>query len=115
MKPTRLALATLALSAMLLSSCNSGPNRLSRNWDTWVNGKYATSSWVHGALLQDVIPVYPVVGFVMKIGDILFVNTWYFWSKDAWDGKGTAYTYKQPEGAEKTVTGWRNASSTAAE
>lgn len=93
-----------ACLACLLASCQSGPKRLTRAWDDWTNQKYAESSWVHGALLQDILPVYPIVGFVAAVGDILFVNTYYFWVKDAWDGKGTSFTHKQPEGG-KLVEG----------
>lgn len=100
-------LPILAVTAGLaLASCNSGPKRLSRNWDTWVNQKYANNSLVHGALLQDILPVYPIVGFVMAIGDILILNPYYFWFKDAWDQKGTAYIYESPEGAVREVSGW---------
>jgi len=95
----------LAASLFLVVGCASGPRRLSRNWDTWVNQKYTESSWLHGALLQDVLPVYPIVGVVMGIGDLLIVNPYYFWSKDAWDGKGTGYDYRAVQGAERTVTG----------
>ena len=92
-------------SALLLSSCQSGPKRLTRTWDDWVNQKYTESSWVHGALLQDILPVYPIVGFFAAVGDVLFVNTYYFWWKDAWDGKGTGFNHKNPEGAAKSVAG----------
>jgi hypothetical protein len=90
--------------ALLLSSCQSGPKRLGRSWDDWVNQKYTESSWVHGALLQDILPVYPIVGLFAGIGD-LFVNFYYFWWKDAWDGKGTGFEHKSVMGAEKSVAG----------
>lgn len=87
------------------TSCVSGPKRLQRNWDEYVNQKYSQDSWIHGALLQDIIPVYPIVGFAMAVGDTLAVNPYYFWTKDVKDRKGTAYTYEQPT-SEKTVSGW---------
>ena len=106
MKTSKLLTAGLVLGGLLsLSACSSGPNRLSRNWDEYVNKKYSEDSWVHGALLQDILPVYPIVGLAMGIGDILAVNPYYFWTKDVQDRKGTSYTYEQP-GNEKTVSGW---------
>ena len=104
MKKTLFRSAALA-SLLLAASCVSGPRRLSRNFDTWTNQKYTENAWLHGALLQDVLPVYPIFGFVCAIGDWLIVNPYTFWTKDAWDNKGTGYEYKNPEGAEKVVTG----------
>ena len=95
-----------AVAALTLTSCQSGPKRLSRNWDNWVNQKYTESSWIHGALLQDILPVYPIVGFVMAIGDTLLVNPYYFWSEDAWDGKGTGFNYAQSTDAQRSVGGF---------
>jgi hypothetical protein len=95
----------LVLGVFSLTACASGPRRLSRNWDDWVNQKYTEGAWVHGALLQDILPVYPVVGLVLTVGDILFVNPYYFWSKDAWDNKGTGYDHEALEGATRSVTG----------
>ncbi len=106
MKTKKFLTAGLLLGGLLsFSACNSGPNRLSRNWDEYVNQKYSQDSWIHGALLQDILPVYPIVGFAMGIGDILAVNPYYFWTKDVQDRKGTSYTYEQP-GNDKTVSGW---------
>ncbi len=103
-----LAVLVLALAIIPMTGCNSGPKRLSRTWDDWTNQAYTENAWVHGALLQDVIPVYPIVGFFMAIGDILVVNPWYFWSSDAWDNNGTGYDHVNPEGTDKTVTGYWN-------
>ena len=102
----RIATLTLALSLGLLTSCASGPWRLSRTWDDHVNQKYSEDSWIHGALLQDILPVYPLVGLVMSLGDVIFVNTYTFWSKDVWDRKGTAFEHVNTTGAEKVVSGY---------
>ena len=105
---TKKLLGSLALAAAitcLSSSCVSGPRRLSRNWDDWVNQKYTEQSLIHGALLQDILPVYTIVAFVMAIGDVLIVNPYYFWTEDVWDQKGTGYDHEALQGAEKTVTG----------
>ena len=101
------ALSSLALATLLLTltSCQSGPKRLARSWDDWVNQKYTENAWLHGALLQDVIPVYPIVGLFAVVGDVLFVNTWYFWTKDAWDNDGTGFTHNEVEGGVKMVEG----------
>ncbi|MEL6715408.1 MAG: hypothetical protein AAFZ87_18270 [Planctomycetota bacterium] len=99
--------AALAATTLAATSCNSGPKQLSRTWDTKVNQWYAEDSWIHGALLQDILPVYPIVGFVATIGDALILNPIQFWGTDVWDRKGTAYEYAQPTGAERTVTGWK--------
>jgi len=93
------------LVSSLLTGCMSGPMRLTRTWDDWTNQKYTENTWLHGALLQDVLPVYPIVRFVMAIGDVLVVNPYYFWGRDAWDNRGTGYVHDQPE-AQKTVTGY---------
>lgn len=105
MKKKLIGALFLAAGLTALSSCQSGPRRLTRNWDDYVNQKYTENAWVHGALLQDILPVYPIVGFVMSVGDWLIVNPYYFWSKDAWDNKGTGYDHEALEGAEKTTTG----------
>jgi hypothetical protein len=42
----------------------------------------------------------------MGLADGLFVNTYYFWFKDAWDNRGTGYDHVNPTGTEKTVTGY---------
>jgi hypothetical protein len=88
----------------LVAGCNSGPRRLQNNWNDWTNQQYSENAWMHAAL-TDVIPVYPVVGVFMLVGDWLVVNPYYFWGRDAWDNKGTAYVHENPDGAAKTVTG----------
>ena len=98
-------IALLACSLSLVS-CQSGPKRLSRTWDDWVNQKYTENAWLNGALLQDIIPVYGLVGFVMFVGDWLILDPYYFWSKDAWDNHGTGYDHTNPTGAMRTVTGY---------
>lgn len=98
------AVLTVAAAATLaMSSCNSGPKQLTRTWDTWVNQKYSDNSYIHGLVLQDLLPVYPIVGFFAGIGDALILNPYHFWTQDVWDGKGTAYTYENAEGAERSV------------
>lgn len=91
-------------AAALTFGCASGPKRLSRSWDDHVNQKYSENAWVHGALLQDLLPVYPLVGVVAGIGDV-FVNFYWFWTQDAWDNRGTAFEHKQPTNTQRKVSG----------
>ncbi len=102
----RKTVTSVALVAFLFAfvACASGPRRLSRAWDDHVNQKYTENAWVHGALLQDVLPVYGLVGFVAAIGDG-FVNMYYFWGEDAWDNRGTGFEHVNPQGAARTVQG----------
>jgi hypothetical protein len=97
----KLFAAFALISALTLTSCIAGPRRLSRGWDDWTNQKYTEGSWIHGALLQNIIPVYPLIGGVMGFGD-LFYNAYYFWGKDAWDNKGTGFNHENPTGTDKT-------------
>ena len=104
----RKSLATLALlcALMFTTSCVAGPFRLSRTWDDFYNQKYTESPWIHGALLGTVIPVYPIVWGFLYMCDAIVINTWTFWTKDAFEGTGTGYNHKALEGAKKSVTGW---------
>ncbi|MEX1024379.1 MAG: DUF3332 family protein [Planctomycetota bacterium] len=101
------ALLLLGLAALpLMTSCIAGPKRLSRSWDVYVNQKYVDDAWIHGALLQNIIPVYPIVGGVAALGDVLVLNPYYFWSRDAWERNGTGFDYIDPEGAANMVGVW---------
>ena len=100
-------LCAVALAAVLMTvtSCLAGPSRLSRSFDDYLNQKYTENAWVHGVLLR-IIPVYPIIGSLAALGDVTFVNTYYFWSDDAWDNKGTGFIHDQlPEETEKVVSG----------
>ena len=104
----RKSLATLALLGAILftTSCVTGPFRWSRTWDDYRNQKYTESAWVHGVLLSEIIPFYPFVGALTSIGDVVLLNTWIFWTKDAWDNVGTGYNHTALSGAKRSVTGW---------
>ena len=110
---TRLACLFLAV-LLLCSGCYSGPWRLSSSWHDNTQDWYSNNAWVHGALLGDIIPVYPIVGLVLGITDLLFVNPFYFWTRDAWSNKGTAFVHEQPTGPnvtddafESNASGWK--------
>ncbi len=104
MKKTLLASTLAAFCLTFASSCASGPNRVSYSWDQWRDQKYSESSWIHGALLQDIIPVYGLVGLFAAAGDYLIFNPVAFWSKDAWDSKGTVYVKQPVENPTRIVT-----------
>ena len=74
-----------------LGSCIVGPHQLSRTVDDWDRKMYVESPWLNGAL--HFIPVIPIVGFFASVGDFFVVDAYSFWFKDAWDGKGTAFTH----------------------
>jgi len=106
MRSPRAPFLALALGLCMLTGCICGPNRLSRGWDDEVNTLYSKSPWVHGALLQEIIPVYPIVGFFMSVGDFIVLNTWYFWTDDAWDGHGAGFVHTAPPGPKTTGKVW---------
>ena len=96
--------AAVLAATLMTTGCNSGPKRFTRTWDDYVNQKYSESAWIHGAVLQDIVPVYPIVGLFAALGDGIY-NLYYFWAIDAWDGKGTSFTHKAVEGSDKLVAG----------
>jgi len=104
MKKSILGGLLVAFALSFTTSCASGPNRVSYTWDTWRDTKYSENAWLHGALLQDIIPVYSLVTAVAGIGDWLIFNPVQFWGTDVWDGKGTVFVKKNVEGAERTVS-----------
>lgn len=90
----RLLLPTVALSLLLLPSCLAGPHQLGRSWDDWVNQRYSENAWLHGAVFQNILPIYPLTGGLLGFLDLIIVNPYYFWSEDAWDGRGTVYEHQ---------------------
>jgi hypothetical protein len=105
MKNTKIALIATLLAAAAGSACQSGPKRLTRSWDDWVNNRYTENAWLHGAVLQDIFPVYGLVGLFATIGDVLVVNPYYFWSSDAFDNQGTGFVHDQVPASAKQVEG----------
>ena len=104
----RRILGPLALGLVLCLplGCIAGPDRLSRGWDDEVNELYSQNAWLHGVLLEQIVPVYPIVGFFMAVGDIIVVNPWYFWTDDAWDNDGTGFVHEQPTGPKTEGKVW---------
>jgi len=91
MRPSRLGSKRLApallaaLSLMgLAAGCFAGPSPLSRGFDGWVAELTEEKPRLHGILLQDVLPVYPVFGGVLGFLDWVVMNPYSFWT----DGLG---------------------------
>ena len=97
----RLLVPVLAL--LLLPGCLAGPNQLGRSWDDWVGDRYTENAWLHGAVFQNVLPVYPIAGGLLGFLDMIILNPYYFWSQDAWDNRGTAYKHNPTPASPRTV------------
>jgi hypothetical protein len=94
------ALVALAASALFLGGCMSGPRYLNNAvWDH--QAKAYEDAPLTTALVTDVIPVYPIVGFFGTAIDWIILNPVQFWGSDVWDGKGTSIAHDQPK-AERT-------------
>ena len=102
---SRLLVPILALSLFALPGCLAGPDQLSRSFDDWVNQKYSEDSLVHGALFQNVLPVYPITSVLLTVVDVIIVNPYYFWSADVWDHRGTAFEHEPTPEAPRTIDG----------
>lgn len=81
-------------SAVAFSSCMAGPHQLKRTVDDWDHQMYIESPWINGVLWF--VPIIPLAGFAASIGDFFVTDAYAFWFKDAWDGKGTAFTHYNP-------------------
>jgi len=89
MKKARLVCALLAITTF--ASCLAGPHQLKRTVDDWDQKMYVDSPWLNGVLWF--VPVFPIAGFLAAVGDFFVTDAYAFWLKDAWDGKGTAFTH----------------------
>lgn len=85
-----IAALSLAL-ALSLTSCLAGPKQLQRSVDDWDSKLYVEQVWLDGIL--HFIPVIPIAGALAGLVDFFSDNLYYFWFKDAWDGKGTAFKH----------------------
>ena len=101
----RLIVPVLALSLLVLPGCLAGPDQLSRGFDDWVNQKYSEDSRVHGLLLQNILPVYPVAGLLLGFVDLIVINPYFFWSEDVWDGRGSAFKHTETPVAPRVIEG----------
>ena len=89
MKKARLVGALLAITT--LGACFAGPHQLKRTVDDWDHKMYIEQPWLDGVLWF--VPVFPIAGFLAQVGDFFVTDAYAFWLKDAWDGKGTAFTH----------------------
>ncbi|MFT7663843.1 MAG: hypothetical protein ACI87A_002070 [Planctomycetota bacterium] len=103
--PRRLLAPSLALCLLLLPGCLAGPYQLSRSWDDWVNQKYSEDARLHGAVFQNIVPVYPFAGLVLGFVDVIVVNPYYFWGNDVWQGNGTAFKHAETPKAQRIIEG----------
>jgi len=98
----KLAIVLVAsLTVSTYSGCG-GPYYLSGSASDWYSQHYGESPWLYGNVLSHW--VYGVVQYVLVTCDIVFLNTYYFWFKDAQpigDGKGTVYEHKAPTAGKK--------------
>ena len=92
MRKARLVCALLALTTF--AACSAGPHQLKRTVDDWDQKLYVDSPWLDGVLWF--IPVIPIAHFLASVGDFFVTDAYAFWLKDAWDGKGTAFTHFSP-------------------
>ncbi len=93
MKKARLVCALLALTTF--AACSAGPHQLKRSVDDWDQKMYIDQPWLNGILWF--VPVFPIANFLAFVGDFLVTDAYAFWLKDAWDGKGTAFTHFTPK------------------
>ena len=85
----------------MLAGCTSGPRYLSNSvWDH--QNKAYKDAPLTTALVTDVLPIYPIVGFVGGAVDWLVLNPVQFWGSDVWEGKGASFTHDNPAGDPKT-------------
>ena len=102
MKPILAIVAAVAL-LVVTSACASGPRMLSREWDDHVNQKYTENAWLHGAILQDVLPIYSLVALMAGVADVFIINPYSWWGSDAWDNRGTGFEHQELKDPEKSV------------
>ena len=94
------------LMALTLSSCAAGPHQLRRTVDDWDQKMYIDSPWLDGVLWF--VPVIPIASFLASIGDFFVTDAYAFWLKDAWDGKGTAFTHFNPKATDGAMSSLLN-------
>lgn len=79
-----------------------GPFYLANSLSDWYSQQYGASPWLFGNVIS--AGLYGIVaGFAWWLDEV-FVNTYYFWVKDAQpggDGKGTVYEHKAATSGKK--------------
>ena len=99
----RKVLTVLALGAALATtSCRSGPSYLSNSVHDWHNQNYVEDPLVTG-ILTDIVPIYPIIGFLAGIPDWIILNPVQFWGADVWDGRGAGFYHENPPDPAKSI------------
>jgi hypothetical protein len=87
--------AVIVVALMLIVSIGGcfGPQKVTRSFDDWLNQGYTDSPWLYGNTVS-----YMVwgIGFMFTSMIDAFVNTYYFWAKDAQpfgSGTGTKFDH----------------------
>jgi hypothetical protein len=89
----KLAIVVVALMLVVAVAGCWGPQKVTRSFDDWLNQGYTNSPWLFGNVVS-----YMAWGFGFWITNMVdaFVNTYYFWAKDAQpfgSGKGTPFMH----------------------
>lgn len=88
-------LLSFAAVLFLLAGC-AGPFYAFRTVDDFANRMYVDAPWMTQAFYY--IPAIPLCMFVGWVIDWVGLNPWYFWTKDAWRNRGTAFNHKMAQG-----------------
>lgn len=91
----------LLLVVCSMTSCLSGPHQMQRTIDDWDAKLYTDTPWLNAAL--QVVPVIPLARLGAGIADFFATDAYFFWLKDAWDGKGTGFKHQEILGEEGHV------------
>ena len=90
----KMAVVAVALMLVVAVSGCGGPQMVTRGFDDWLNQGYVNSPWIYGNVLAYM--VWGIGFWFMNLADA-FVNTYYFWAKDAQpfgSGTGTKFDHK---------------------
>jgi len=95
-----LMVAVVALG-MVAGGCG-GPFYLHGSASDWYAQQYGDNPWLLGNVIS--AGIYAWVAGLLWFGDMVILNTYYFWAKDAQpfgDGKGTVFEHKAPTSGKK--------------
>ena len=92
----KMAIALVAVVALSAAQGCGGPYMLSGSVRDFYTPKYGESPWLWGNIIVN--GLYGFAHGICWAVDSIFINTYYFWVKDAQpfgDGKGTIYEHKK--------------------
>ena len=90
----KIAVVVVALMLVVSISGCWGPQMVTRGFDDWLNQGYVNSPWLYGNMVMYM--AWGVGFWFTNLADA-FVNTYYFWAKDAQpfgSGTGTKFDHK---------------------